>query len=65
MVEIFKIGRLKVSFPPDIQLEEIEFMSIILFSYIQSVRTKDSRPPISVRLEKKAEEKERDDVGVS
>lgn len=42
-LEIFKIGRMRIIFPPDLTEDELQFASMILYSYIQNVRYKNSK----------------------
>lgn len=61
--EIFKIGRTRIFFPQDITEDELQFMSMIIFSYIQNTRYKNSKDwSIKERLEVKKNEPQ---VGVS
>ena len=64
--EIFKIGRMKVIFPSDIREDELQFMAMMMYSYIHTAKFKSINPlwPIRERLEK-AKEKASDGAGVS
>lgn len=65
-LEVFKIGRMRIVFPPDMTEDELQFASMVLFSYIQTTKYKNNSGhiwKIAERLEEKKKNKEQ--VGVS
>lgn len=50
--EVFKIGRMRVIFPPDLSDEELQLTSMILYSYIQTQKYKQTHENIWKRVEK-------------
>lgn len=63
--ESFRIGRIRVTFPPDITEAEFKFMTVILYSYIQGQKYKDSHVEIFTTKEKVVEDKSNKAPGVS
>lgn len=64
-LEVFKIGRTRIVFPPDITEDELQFLSVIIFSYIQATRFKTSGNSIKPwRIADRLEEKKKQ-AGVS
>ena len=66
-LEIFKIGRMKVIFPSDVTEDELQFMAMMMYSYIHTARYKSVNPSlwsIKERLEEMKKDK-KNDAGVS
>lgn len=63
-LEVFKIGRMRIVFPSDITEDEFQFMAMIMYSYIQTVKYKGLHPNIWNRLEK-VDRRKVSDAGVT
>jgi len=63
-LEVFKIGRCRIMFPPDITEEEIKFLATVVYSYIQTVKFRGENP--EVWLEGKREKnKTKEQAGIN